>query len=104
MQRAGHKPPFRQQQGNDLRKMIMSTISSIATQGESATANLAHLAWSTARGWWLAYLGWRVEHLMVARLRSMSDRQLKDIGVSRSQIEFAVRHGADRDRILSCCF
>ena len=82
----------------------MNTISSISTQGETAGSNLLQLLLSTAKRWWLAYLGWRIEQLMIARLRSMTDRQLKDIGIARSHIEFAVRNGAERDRILNSCF
>jgi uncharacterized protein YjiS (DUF1127 family) len=84
--------------------MIMSTISSISTQGETAAGSLAHLVASTARRWWVAYLGWRIEQLAIVRLRSMSERQLKDIGIARSEIAVAVRHGLERDRILTRCF
>ena len=50
------------------------------------------------KAWWLACTAWRIERLAIARLRAMSDRQLKDIGIVRSQIELAVRSGAGRDR------
>jgi uncharacterized protein YjiS (DUF1127 family) len=40
----------------------------------------------------------------IARLDSMSDRQLKDIGITRSQIEFAVRGDVERDRIVGRSF
>jgi len=33
----------------------------------------------------------RLEHLAIHQLQAMSDRELKDIGVVRSQIEFALR-------------
>lgn len=50
--------------------------------------------------WWVAYITWRIEQLAIARLGAMSDRQLEDIGIGRSQIERAVRgspdHGHDR--------
>jgi uncharacterized protein YjiS (DUF1127 family) len=83
--------------------IIMSTISSISAQSET-DGGLAQLLLRTAKRWWLAYVAWRVEQLTIARLRSMSDRQLKDIGVARFEIEFAVRNGTERDRILSSCF
>ena len=82
----------------------MNTISGVSTQGGTEASKLAHLLLSAAKRWWLAYLGWRIEQLMIARLRSMTDRQLKDIGIARSHIEFAVRNGAERDRILNSCF
>ena len=47
---------------------------------------------------WAAYLAWRVERAAIGQLRAMSDRELKDIGLQRSQIEFAVRRG---DRAVS---
>jgi len=47
-----------------------------------------------ALGWlWAAYLNWRIEQQTIAHLRSMSDVQLKDIGLVRSQIEFSARVG-----------
>jgi len=82
----------------------MSMISSISTQSETVASSLTQLVWSTARRWWLAYLRWRIEQLTIDRLWSMSDRQLKDIGIVRSEIEFAVRHGIERDRIIGGCF
>ena len=82
----------------------MSTISSISAQSETGAGNLAQLLLSAIKRCWLAYFAWRVERLTIARLRSMSDRQLKDIGVARSEIEFVVRHDTERDRILRRCF
>jgi uncharacterized protein YjiS (DUF1127 family) len=38
-----------------------------------------------------AYVTWRMEQSAVAVLQSMSDRQLSDIGLSRSDIPRAVR-------------
>jgi uncharacterized protein YjiS (DUF1127 family) len=43
------------------------------------------------------YVAWRMEQSAVAVLQSMSDRQLSDIGLSRSDITRAVRRSpADR--------
>jgi uncharacterized protein YjiS (DUF1127 family) len=84
--------------------MIMSTISSIATQNETAGISMAQLLLSTAKRWWVAYVSWRVEQLTMYRLRSMSDRQLKDIGIARCEVEFAIRHGMERDQLLTRCF
>ena len=39
---------------------------------------------------WEAYLTWRIEQAAIAQLLSMSDRELKDIGLTRSQIPGAV--------------
>ena len=40
---------------------------------------------------WLAYMDWRLQRLTVRLLGRMSDRQLKDLGLCRSQIELAAR-------------
>jgi uncharacterized protein YjiS (DUF1127 family) len=52
---------------------------------------------------WAAYITWRVERLAVARLGAMSDRQLRDLGIVRSQIEFAVKNGIGRGRVARPC-
>jgi uncharacterized protein YjiS (DUF1127 family) len=49
---------------------------------------------------YLAYIDWRLQGLAIDRLRHMSDRELKDIGLLRSQIEFEVRGGAGRHPAL----
>ena len=41
--------------------------------------------------WWTAYLARRNEREAILQLRAMSDRELRDIGLNRSQIEGAVR-------------
>lgn len=46
---------------------------------------------SALKRWWLAYMDWRLQQLTIERLRCMSDRELKDIGLTRSHIELAVR-------------
>ena len=52
------------------------------------------------KAWWAAYQRRRAERLTIERLRGMSDRELKDIGIVRSQIEFAVTRGIDRHRTV----
>jgi uncharacterized protein YjiS (DUF1127 family) len=47
---------------------------------------------------WAAYLNWRIEHQAIAHLRSMSAAQLKDIGLVRWQIGFAVCVGIDPEQ------
>jgi uncharacterized protein YjiS (DUF1127 family) len=77
----------------------MSTISSIAPQRASASA-IAHALWSTVTRWWVVYMTWRIEQLAITRLKEVSDRQLKDIGVARSQIKSAVTGRIVRDHML----
>jgi uncharacterized protein YjiS (DUF1127 family) len=54
--------------------------------------------------WWAAYKRRRAERLAIARLHAMSDRQLRDIGITRSQVEFAVRGDVERDRVVGRAF
>jgi uncharacterized protein YjiS (DUF1127 family) len=39
---------------------------------------------------WSAYSRWRIEQRAAAQLHAMSDRELKDIGLIRSEIGYAV--------------
>ena len=41
--------------------------------------------------WWIAYLTRRIERAAILQLGALSDRALLDIGLTRSQIEEAVR-------------
>jgi uncharacterized protein YjiS (DUF1127 family) len=50
------------------------------------------------KAWWAAYQRRRTEQLAAGHLHGMSDRELKDIGIVRSQIDFAVKRGVERDR------
>jgi|GEM_PF-3931570 len=62
-----------------------------------ARGNVGRVAASTAatiRRWWGAYLNWRVQEAAIAHLKSMSDRELRDIGLTRVEIEAAVRRGS----------
>ena len=69
----------------------MSTIfaAPMAAQG-IAEQWIAPLA-ATLKRWWLAYITWRIEQAAIAQLCAMSDRELKDIGLTRCEITRAVR-------------
>ena len=49
---------------------------------------------------WAAIITLRVQQAAVIRLRSMTDRELEDIGLSRSQIEGAVMGERGRDQVF----
>lgn len=49
---------------------------------------------------WAAYIDWRLHRMALAQLGTMSDRELKDIGLFRTQIEAAVRGDLARDPTL----
>jgi uncharacterized protein YjiS (DUF1127 family) len=84
-----------------MMEMIMSTILSAILPRDSVGERLPRTIGAALKGWWIAYVNWRVEQLAISRLRSMSDRELKDMGVSRAQIEFAVRGEAAPNPIIS---
>jgi uncharacterized protein YjiS (DUF1127 family) len=79
-------------------EMIMSTISRAARRDNVAGSILT--LGTALRNGWVAYTTWRLHQLAISQLRGMSDRELKDIGVRRSQIEAAVRGNIARDHAL----
>ena len=48
--------------------------------------------------WGAVYAAWRGERRAIAELASMSDRDLRDIGINRSEILRAVRGDTARER------
>jgi uncharacterized protein YjiS (DUF1127 family) len=82
--------------------MTMRTVSSAC----GAPRGLAGQVWIWAiiaplRRWLLAYRKWTVERAAIARLQSMTDRELKDIGVTRTDINGAVRRNEPRYGVYS---
>jgi uncharacterized protein YjiS (DUF1127 family) len=75
--------------------MVMSSISHSAVPRQAHLGNSFRAVGNAARSWWIAYANWRLERFAVRKLRSLSDRELKDIGIQRSSIEAVVR-GVDR--------
>ena len=65
--------------------MIMSTNSSVATHRGSADGILRALTSALKRSC-IAYITWRMENIAIAQLKAMSDRELEDIGLTRSDI------------------
>jgi uncharacterized protein YjiS (DUF1127 family) len=81
------------------KEMIMSTISNAMLGRNTATETLAGIGRNLKR-WWIAYMHWRIERAAADRLFSMSDRELKDIGLNRSGVPGALREAA-RDHAIS---
>jgi uncharacterized protein YjiS (DUF1127 family) len=95
---AGPSSPFRHKKLKTM-EMIVSTMTRVTAAvpgvcGDSASRWLG----AVLKRWWVAHMQRRLERLAIRQLRAMSDRELKDIGVVRSQIEFSVRSERDRDR------
>ena len=71
----------------------MSTMSNAIRHSDPLVGTVSRKAAAALRRWWVAYVKWRLNQLAIRQLNSMSDRQLKDMGLSRGQIDFAVgRH------------
>ena len=76
-------------------EIIMTTISS----GLTARQGIAGQSWGRelvviCKRWLATYTAWRIEQEAISQLWSMSDRELKDIGLTRSEIPGAVKVGA----------
>ena len=71
---------------------IISTqpASSQAFAGNSWTFRLA----AVLKHWCVAYLNWRLRQTAIAELAVLSDRELKDIGLKRGEIENAVTNAS----------
>jgi uncharacterized protein YjiS (DUF1127 family) len=82
-------------------EMIMSAISNSLAQREALAATALRGVGRALRTWWTAYMNWRLEQLAIKTLQSMSDRELRDMGVSRSAIAFAVKGGTESHPIFS---
>ena len=78
-------------------EMIMSTssIAAVAAQGTTGRSWTGRLA-AALKHWWMAFITWRLERAAINQLSSLSDRQLKDIGLDRSEIMGAVRNRVTR--------
>ena len=74
----------------------MSTISSKAVHRGNADGIFQTFA-GTLKRWWVAYITRRMEHIAIAQLKEMSDRELEDIGLTRSEIARTVM-GTERSR------
>jgi uncharacterized protein YjiS (DUF1127 family) len=75
--------------------MVMRTFDTPAVAGAPIRSRRSTLS-AAVRRWWKAYLTRRNERLAILQLHAMSDRELRDIGIARSQIEGAVKGELDR--------
>jgi len=81
--------------------MIMRAVPS----GNAVPQGIARQFWAKRvvaplRRWLVAYRSWKAEQAAIARLHSMTDRELKDIGLTRSVITGAV---ILRGHTVHCC-
>jgi len=71
-------------------EMVMSTVFRIPAAGGRIRSRGSVLV-GTMKNWWIAYLTRRIERVAIVHLETLSDRELEDIGLTRSQIEWAAR-------------
>jgi uncharacterized protein YjiS (DUF1127 family) len=76
--------------------VLSTTFPTPAAEGGRALSGSALI--TTVKTWWMAYLTRRIERVAIAQLEAMSDRQLEDIGLTHSEIEWTVR-GERRSRL-----
>jgi len=83
----------------------MSTITGASAAARSATAYSRVLGLAAAlKRWRAAYITWRTQQAAIAQLWSMSDRVLKDIGLTRYEISGAVKGEVTRERVFGRTF
>jgi uncharacterized protein YjiS (DUF1127 family) len=70
--------------------MSMSSLAPPAAQ-DAITEAQTEGCLAVLKRWWSAYMIRRMEAVAIDRLSSMSDRELKDIGLTRAGIVPAVR-------------
>jgi uncharacterized protein YjiS (DUF1127 family) len=79
----------------------MSTTTSASVLAQCPTPSWTTGPATPFKRWWASLRRWRMERAAASQLCSMSDRELKDIGLSRSQIIGAVAGDVTRDRAIS---
>jgi uncharacterized protein YjiS (DUF1127 family) len=77
---------------------IMSTISRTVSGGVTAANELAARARTVLGRWRQSYIAWHTQKVAIRHLSSLTDRELQDIGLSRSQISAAVGGVVDLQR------
>jgi uncharacterized protein YjiS (DUF1127 family) len=76
----------------------MRALQTAAGGGTAVMRALAKAVAAAAGKWWRSYAIRRARIASVRELHALDDRTLRDIGVSRSEIEWVVIHGRDATR------
>src|SRR5262245_60984724 len=91
---AGPRPTSQTQ---PMAEIIMSIMSNaLAAPSGAARRSWASQLGATLQRWLVAYMTWRLEREAIAQLGSLSDRTLKDMGLTRSEIARVVRGDEER--------
>jgi uncharacterized protein YjiS (DUF1127 family) len=83
---------------HDLGVAVLRALQAAAGGGTAIIRALAKAVLAAAGKWWRAYIVRRARNAAVRELHALDDRMLRDIGVSRSEIEWVVVHGRDAPR------
>ena len=78
---------------------IETILSASARLHGRATQSVSRSVVRVLQRWWAAYTAWRLDRRAIADLLSMSDRDLRDIGINRCEILRAVRGDTARERV-----
>ena len=93
-----HAQAARAQASHDLGDAGLRTLQAAAGGGAAIIRALAKAVLAAAGKRWRAYNIRRAYIAVVRELHALDDRTLRDIGVSRSEIEWVVVHGRDAPR------
>ena len=88
----------RAQAPHDLGGAVLRALQAAAGGGAAIIRTLAKAVIAAAGKWWRAYTIRRARIAAIRELHTLDDRMLKDIGLSRSEIEWVVVHGRDVPR------
>jgi uncharacterized protein YjiS (DUF1127 family) len=75
---------------------VLASLRSAARGVGRIIRALGHRAAASARAWWSSYAAWRERRAAVKELAALDDRTLRDLGLTRSEIEFVVRRDSAR--------
>ena len=96
-----HAQAARAQAPQDLGGAGLRTLQAAAGGGGAIIRALAKAAIVAAGKWWRAHTIRRARIAAVRELHALDERTLRDIGVSRSEIEWVVVHGRPNDDIAA---
>jgi uncharacterized protein YjiS (DUF1127 family) len=73
-----------------LGSAALASLRSTARGAGSIIRALGHRAVAAARAGWSAYAAWRERRTAINELAALDDRTLRDLGLTRSEIEYVV--------------
>jgi uncharacterized protein YjiS (DUF1127 family) len=90
-------------QKDTMPEMVMRTLSNTTARLQSVATQPSQLI-ARLQSWWVTYLGWRIQHEAILQLEALSDRELRDIGLRRCEIESVVKSDLKRERAFGRCY